>query len=149
MTIQRLSPNHPLLKEAIQFFWTCWGNESNFNFYEDCILHALEKPLQLPNFYILADGNDIIGTYALITNDLISRQDLIPWLACVFVKEEHRGKGLAERLLNHSKSEAEAMGYSTTYLSTDLVDFYERKGWTYFTDAHNPFGDTFKVYRSA
>ena len=146
MQITELS-NHLKLKDtAINYFWKCWGSDSNYIFYKDCILHSLNKENPLPKFYIgLLDG-ELIGSYALVTNDIISRQDLMPWLACLFVNEEHRNKGYGGRFLQHGLQEAHAKGFSKLYLSTDLIGFYEKKGWGHKCQGYGVGGDEFKVY---
>jgi N-acetylglutamate synthase-like GNAT family acetyltransferase len=79
------------------------GNESNFDFYKDCIENSLSDDKSLPKFYIMLDNDEIIGSYALLTNDIISRQDLMPWFACLFVDGNYRSQGLAEELMNLKK----------------------------------------------
>ena len=74
---------------------------------------------------------------------------LMPWLACLYVNETHRNQGLAEQLLAHSLAEAQRKGFDHLYLSTDLVDFYEKKGWQLYTTAYGIGGDAFKVYQHA
>lgn len=146
MKIIEISKRPDLLEEAINFFWKCWGNEHNHNFYKDCIVHSLDEKNDLPKFYIGMKDEKIIATYALITNDLISRQDLMPWLACLFVKEHARNKGYAEQLLKHGIEQAQSKGFKEIYLSTDLENFYERKGWTYICDGYGFSGGKDKIY---
>ena len=75
-------------KRKVSYFVSCWGNENNFKFYEDCIINSIDVKVPLPKFYLaLDDTGSIIGSYALLTNDLISRQDLMPWFAGC----QHRG----------------------------------------------------------
>ncbi len=70
MKIFELSEQPNQLEEAIQFFWKCWGNDSNLNFYDDCIRNSLDKKNAIPKFYIGIESEQIVGTYALIINDL-------------------------------------------------------------------------------
>ncbi len=145
--IVELSQSPELAGKAVDFFWKCWGNDKNFAFYEDCIVHSLDKNVPLPKFYLALDqGDRIIGTYALLTNDLISRQDLMPWLACLFVAEEHRNQGIAGRLLEHGLKEAGDKGFEKLYLYTDLVNFYERKGWRHLCNGYNVGMLEVKIY---
>lgn len=146
MEIVRLHSSSDQLEEGIQFFWKCWGSESNFSFYQDCILHSLQDANTLPNFYLLLDQEKIVGSYALLTNDIISRQDLFPWFACLYVVEDQRGKGLAGQLLEHGLHETRRLGFEHLYLSTDLIGFYEKKGWQLLTQAFGVGGDAFNVY---
>jgi len=101
--------------------------KNNFKFYQDCIVNSLDKKNALPKFYIVLNDNEIIASYALLTNDIISRQDLYPWLACLFVNPEHSNKGIAEQLLIHGLQETKNKGFDRLYLSSDLENFYEKK----------------------
>ncbi|MEO1627643.1 MAG: GNAT family N-acetyltransferase [Bacteroidota bacterium] len=146
MTIELLTEKSSLLDQGIRYFWTCWGRDSNFSFYENCIQNSLSDAIDLPKFYLLLQGEEIIGSYALLRNDIISRQDLVPWFACLHVEEAFRNRGLAEKLLKHALEEAQKMGYDQLYLSTSLDGFYEKKGWTFFADGYGVGGDLFKIY---
>ena len=145
--IVELSHRPDLVSSAVNFFWTCWGNENNFKFYEDCIINSIDVNISLPKFYLALDHTDtIIGTYALLTNDLISRQDLMPWLACLFMKEDYRNKGIAGSLLDHGLNEAKMKGFQKLYLYTDLENFYERKGWKHMCNGYNVANMEVKIY---
>jgi len=93
MMIFELSEKPDKLEEAIEYFWKCWGNDSNLNFYDDCIRNSLNEEIKIPKFYIGLESDEIVGSYALISNDLISRQDLFPWFACLYVGWTEYGKG--------------------------------------------------------
>lgn len=144
--IELLTKESELLEKGIHYFWKCWGNDSNFNFYNDCIQNSLSDKVSLPKFYILTKGQNIIGSYALLINDIISRQDLLPWFACLFVNEQFRNKGYAENILIHGLNEANIRGFKKLYLSTDLKDFYEKKGWDLFSHGYGLNGDKFNIY---
>ena len=85
MNIELINKNSKLLEKGIEYFWKQWGNSSNFDFYKDCIENSIYDDKSLPKFYLMLDEGKIIGSYALLINDLISRQDLFPWFACLFV----------------------------------------------------------------
>jgi len=149
MEIIELSDRPELIEEGIQYFWKQWGNDSNEAFYADCIRNSLNDRDSIPKFYLALEGNKIVGSYALITNDLISRQDLIPWFACLLVEPSHRNKGIAGKLLDHASEQAKTLGYVRLYLSTDLEGFYEAKGWNYMTKGFNFNGEAIKIYEHA
>lgn len=146
MNIIELSSRPDLLEKGIQYFWGQWGNDDNFAFYKNCIDHSLDPKKLLPKFYLALQEERIIGSYALLVNDLVSRQDLMPWLACLYVEEDCRGRGVAETLLKHGLKETKQKGFETLYLSTDLENFYEKKGWQHIGESYNPFGESFKIY---
>jgi N-acetylglutamate synthase-like GNAT family acetyltransferase len=73
--------------------------------------HSLDSDSVLPKFYVMLDDNRIVGTYALLRNDLISRQDLYPWFACLFVEPVYRGNKIGSQLLEHAKKQANEKGF--------------------------------------
>jgi N-acetylglutamate synthase-like GNAT family acetyltransferase len=103
----------------------------------------------LPRFYIAVQNNSIVGTYALLRNDLISRQDLYPWLACLYVVPELRGNRVGSILLKHAIKETGGLGLPKLYLSTDLEGYYEKYGWTLLTTGYIFNGDATKIYEAA
>ncbi len=146
MNIELLHKEGKLLERGIEYFWKQWGNESNFDFYKNCIENSIADTKSLPKFYLMLDEDKIIGSYALLTNDLISRQDLFPWFACLFVDESYRNQGLANELIQHSVDESRKRGFDNLYLSTALNDFYEKKGWKYYSQGFTVFGDRINIY---
>ena len=52
MKVIELSNKLKLLDEAINYFWNCRGNDSNFAFYKDCIKHLLNGENPLLKFYL-------------------------------------------------------------------------------------------------
>jgi len=146
MKIELITKESNLLEKGTEYFWKQWGTESNFNFYKDCIENSISDNKSLPKFYLMLDKDKIIGSYALLTNDIISRQDLMPWFACLYVDENYRNLGLAERLIRHGLNESQKKGFKTLYLSTDLIDFYEKKEWNYLSNGYGVDGNKIKIY---
>ena len=149
MHIVELSERSDLIEVGIRYFWEKWGNSNNFNFYQDCALHSLEATNALPKFYLAVDGNKIAGSYALLVNDINSRQDLMPWFACLFVESDYRGRRLGFDLQNHGLAEARRKGFPNLYLSSDLENYYEKNGWTYFAQTYGVTGGEIKVYQQS
>lgn len=114
--IIEVSDRPELLDKAVEFIWKFWGDDTNFRFYKDCIIHSLEKDKILPKIYLALEIDEIVGSYALLTNYLISRQDLMLWLACLYVTDQYRYNGIATRLLNHGLKETKKKGFRTLYL---------------------------------
>lgn len=146
MKIFELSEKPNMIKQAVEYFWKCWGNDSNLIFYNDCIKNSFHKENSLPKFYIGIESDQIIGSYALLTNALISRQDLLPWFACLFVNKSHRNNGYAEMLLAHGLNQAKNKGFEHLYLSSDLLNFYEKKGWNELGKGYSVSGGEIKIY---
>jgi N-acetylglutamate synthase-like GNAT family acetyltransferase len=149
MKILELQKNSRIFEEAVKAFWEQWGSEENYRFYYDCMFHSCRTEENLPRFYIALEEEQIIGTYALLRNDLNSRQDLFPWFACLYIDPDHRGKGLGSNLLEHALQEAHEKGYKHLYLTTDLEGYYEKYGWIHTTEAIGLSGGSMNVYQKA
>ncbi|MBM7583488.1 GNAT superfamily N-acetyltransferase [Bacillus pakistanensis] len=146
MEIIEIGQKKELFNDAVHVFWKEWGNEDNFKFYQDCMIHSCKTEDEIPRFYVALINESIIGTYALIRNDLNSRQDLSPWLACLFVDPKYRGSDIGAKLLQHAMEETSKKGYENLYLTTDLEGYYERYGWQHLTDCYGVSGGSIKVY---
>ena len=138
---------HPdYLGRAVDYFASKWSVPRNI--YHDCISNSLTTQSPLPRWYIMISDNKIIGSYGLIVNDLISRQDLWPWICAIYIEESERGKALGSHLLEHGRKEAAALGFPIVYLCTDHVGFYERYGWRYIGDGYSVSGEKTRMYEA-
>jgi N-acetylglutamate synthase-like GNAT family acetyltransferase len=95
----------------------------------------------------MTDGKEIVGCYALIVNDFISRHDLLPWFACLFIEEPERGKRLSGRMFDHAKLEARGAGHDTIFLTTDHSELYEKFGWERIEDGYDLDGERTRIYK--
>jgi len=146
MEILNIQNHAELFDESVEMFWEQWGNETNYEFYKDCMRHSSKDKGGIPRFYIAKEDNEIVGTYALLRNDINSRQDLFPWLACLYVKPEHRGKAIGKSLLEHGLNVTAQLGHEKLFLTSDLEGYYENYGWVNSTVTYGPFGGSIKVY---
>ncbi len=137
------------VEKAIDYIYGIWGSDKSYEYYHDAIIHSSEEGKNLPKFYLLIKEDEIIGCYALITNDFISRHDLFPWFACLYIDEGERGKELGNLMMEHAEREAKSSGYSFLYLTTDHAGYYEKYGWDRIEDAYEVDGTRARVYRKA
>lgn len=133
-------------KDAIAYFQKCWASEENKMVYEDCILSCLNSDSPLPQWYLLLEDDQIIGCAGLVTNDFISRMDLWPWLCALYIEEEHRGHSYGNILIGQIKKDAKRLGFSSIYLSTDLIGYYERYGFEKIGTGFHPWGESSSIY---
>jgi GNAT superfamily N-acetyltransferase len=70
----------------------------------------------------------------------------MPWLACLYVNEPYRGKGLAGQLLQHGLEQARLKGFPLLYLYTDLEGFYEKKWWNNMGYGYTTSDDKYRIY---
>lgn len=100
-----------------------------FHAFTDVLCEIFSAEKQLPGCYMMLRGGNIIGFYQLVKQELLIRKDLSPWITCLFIDENERGKRLSSRLLEHGRTVAGKLGYSKVYLTTDHIQFYERFGF--------------------
>jgi len=146
MTIVNVRKQPEYREQAIAYIQSKWANRRNRKVYEDCITHSIDAKNPLPVWYLLLDGEAIIGCAGLITNDFISRMDLYPWLCALFIEKKYRGQSLGNLLLSQAKEDVANMGLATLYLSTDHKGYYEKYGFTYIGDGYHPWGDSSRIY---
>ncbi|MGM0824993.1 MAG: GNAT family N-acetyltransferase [Pseudomonadota bacterium] len=84
----------------------------------------------VPSIFIATSGRELVGSAALVQQDMATRTDLSPWLAAVYVKEGFRHQGVATRLIARCEREAAHAKAHTWYLYTEFASgLYERLGW--------------------
>lgn len=107
--------------------------------------HAMVKT-DIAQTFVATYQDQFLGTVALWRNDLCSRQDLYPWMACLYVKEEFRHYGIGTLLQNKVMEVAKQLGYSHIYLITNHDNLYEKNGWLFLEKAPLGDGTLTKVY---
>ena len=83
MKIISVKENPEFKDRAIKFIQSKWASEQSMMVYEDCITHCITPSNPLPQWYLLMDGDKIIGCAGIVTNDFISRMDLYPVVCCI------------------------------------------------------------------
>lgn len=117
------------LKDGLEFFdnvvvsiWKQWGTEKNHNFFKSLIQNIVNNESEdIPQVYIAIEENKFIGTIALLRNDLKSRQDLFPWLACLYVVEQEKGRNIGRLLEKHCENRVKEMGYNRECLQIEKL----------------------------
>lgn len=110
--------------------WLCraFGNAQSRAFFDSIVVSSLKKS-GLPVTFIARDGDRLVGTVGLWRSDLLSRQDLTPWLAALYVDEAYRGRGIGQQLQAHGVEMARQAGCEALYLYATFTGYYERHGW--------------------
>lgn len=113
---------------AAQWFHSKWGIPSDA--YLACMDAYLNRETEY-GWYLCLDGDRIVGGLGVIENDFHNRRDLTPNVCAVYTEPDHRGRGIAGRLLDMAVADLRAAHISPVYLVTDLTGFYEQYGWEF------------------
>ncbi len=120
-----------------------WGNkqlsEDEYNLKIKKKIDEMIDNLNNP-FYcklILLDDDKLLGFVSIFPTDGKERLDLTPWYATMYVKEEYRGLGYSKILNEAILKEAKKRSFKKIYLKTDLINYYEKFGFTYLEDLSN------------
>lgn len=148
MRIISVRENPEYKDTAVAYFQNHWASEDSMMVYDDCITHCVGAEAPLPQWYLLLDGERIIGCAGLITNDFISRMDLYPWLCALYIEEDRRGHAYGALLLEKAKQDAKASGFEKLYLCSDHVGYYERYGFTRIGTGYHPWGETSGIFEA-
>ncbi len=120
-------------EQVTEWLWQAFGSQESRGFFAS-IVAASQREGEMPLTFIALEGEKVVGTVGLWRCDLISRQDLWPWLAALYIDESQRGKGLGELLQRHVAEYARELGFESLYLYSACKAYYERFGWRYIGD---------------
>lgn len=130
-----------------EWLWRAFGADALPRAFFASIVEHSQTPGALPITFVAVEGERLLGTVGLWRCDLISRQDLYPWMAALYVAPEARGQGLAGKLQQHVIGYARAQGYTELFLYSACRDFYERFGWQYIGECLEYPASAVSLYR--
>jgi len=94
----------------------------------------------LPVTILAVEKDKCIGTISLVKNDLKERT-YGPWLASLYIDEDHRGRGIGTKLIQEIERSAKKLGYEEMYLRTEhAVEYYIKLGWEKVESLNDEFG---------
>jgi N-acetylglutamate synthase-like GNAT family acetyltransferase len=121
-----------VLPELAKLHFDEWKHLSPDTTLEDRVLklQTIAQSSDVPCFVVAIDNNVLVGSAALVKEDMRTRKDLSPWLAGVFVKPEYRKNGIATSLVRRIEGEATRRGIRKLFLFTEHArDLYSKLGW--------------------
>ena len=134
------------IQAAIELVHGEFGNEKNYEAFAELLRRSM-TPRELPLCVVAIDRGELVGAAGILRADLISRQDLYPWLGNLVVRPDRRGEGIGLAMLRWSAKACRELGYGTMYLYTQLDGYYEKLGWQMFGTACEQDGSVQKLYR--
>ena len=133
----RIREHEEWVRRAAEWFHHKWGIP--LEAYLESMQESIHKSTGLclngisdvPEWYIVLDGENIIAGIGVIENDFHNRKDLTPNVCAVYVEEAYRCQGIAGEMLKTVCDDFAEKGVYTLYLLTDHTSFYERYGWEF------------------
>lgn len=134
LTIELLV-DHPQHRElVIDWIWQAFGADNSRGFFASIVDSSMQRSGLPLTFIALLDGQPV-GTVGLWRCDLMSRQDLTPWLAALYIAEPQRSQGLGVQLQQFVVDYSRQAGFADLYLYATFAGYYERHGWRYLGEA--------------
>ena len=139
--------NHLEFKEKIiEWLNDEFGGESSRAFYKEIIEHSLEE-MKLPITFVAIENHEVIGTVGIWRGDLLSRQDLFPWISALVVRQDYRNKGVGQALQKFALNYCQSHNFGDVYLYTDIENYYEKMGWEFIDEGYEYSGGKVKIYK--
>lgn len=137
-------PEHSEL--ITDWLFQAFGSENSRDFFASIVNSSL-RPEGLPVTFVALLDDKPVGSVGLWRCDLISRQDLYPWLAALYIDESQRGCGLGAQLQHHVEAFSRRTGFRELYLYATFANYYERFGWQYIGDGLDYPDQPVRLYR--
>ena len=135
LEIKKLKDSKQYFNDVFECLYEHWGN-NNPEYWKSVILYSMGDK-EIPCTYVVLNESIFVGTFSIWSCDLMSRQDLYPWLAGIVVKKEFRKLGVGTYIQFQAVSILKNLGIKKAYLFTIINGFYEKTGWTYISDVYD------------
>jgi GNAT superfamily N-acetyltransferase len=135
--IASIADHLELVDTIARWHWNEWGHSDPDGSLQSWTEGLRERTNRdsIPTTYVALHDDKPIGSVTLVEHDMSTRLDLSPWVAGVYVKPQHRGRGVGSALVQHAVAEAANMGVKRLYLYTNPArEFYEKLGWRHVAD---------------
>ena len=147
--LERSANHRPYVDQVVDWFYRWWGAPGGFKFEQvrEFVEHSLNDGARLPQLFAAVDEERLFGVFAVsMSDDLITRCDVYPWLANVYVDESLRGQGVGRFLLSNLDAVMSELGLPELFLYTKHNGLYEKFGFE-FVEHVNTYKDESPVER--
>ncbi len=132
-TIVPLSDRPDLLPVLAEWYFQEWGRlvPGLTLLDQQQRLEVFLQDGELPLLLIVLDDAVPVAAAQLKFHERTERPERLHWLGGVYVHPEHRGRGLAEKVIRELLARGRALGVRDVYLQTEADDggLYRRLGW--------------------
>ncbi len=133
MHIESIADHLDLVDRIAQWHFAEWGHLDPSGTLEAWTegLRQRTKRNQIPTSYVALEADELLGSVTLVEHDMLTRPDLSPWLAGVYVTPARRHQGIGSALVCYAVQQAAQMGVKRLYLYTHPArEFYTKLGWS-------------------
>jgi len=134
VTIDYLAHRHELIPTLAMWLHQEWGHLRPNETIDDRAARVERAcgHCQIPTTFVAMADNQPVGCASLVEHDMLTRPELSPWLAGVFVPTQHRRRGIGAALVNRVVREARLLGVPRLYLYTPGSGaLYLQLGWSF------------------
>ena len=135
--IESIADHLELVALIAQWHYAEWGYldpSGTLETWTEGLRHRTKRE-QIPTTYVALEGEEPLGSVTLVEHDMLTRPDLFPWLAGVYVTPEYRLQGIGSLLVRHAVQQAAQMGVQRLYLYTHAARvFYAKLGWRFLAE---------------
>ena len=139
MLIQKVDKGTDLADMLLAYVENCSWTEAKEHIAE--MIRAWKFADWETMFAAIHDGK-IVGMASAMKTDYYPLPDIHPWVSCIFVSEEYRGRKISGELIAYANQYLKKHGFSRSYIPSEFFGLYERYGYSYLRDIVNYGGGT-------
>jgi GNAT superfamily N-acetyltransferase len=110
-----------------------WHRLPIHDYFDDVATGRKKRDGLLPRTFVAVREGEALGTVSLLLDDMETRPDLNPWLACLYVQTKFRKQGIGAKLVRHAERIARSLGIRTLILFTVReAELFSQLGWKEF-----------------
>ena len=125
--------NHPSHLPAIARWCAAeWPQYYDDGSYQSAYQYHLttQQERVIPSGMLALSDDSLLGTISLLEEDMSIRPQYGPWLGCLYVDPQYRGRNVARSLINFATEHARSIGLEELYAwSHTMGAFIQRLGW--------------------
>ena len=143
VTVERLTPDSPRWQQAIDLAQHCsWEAGPHF-----AQLLRENRFADWETAFAACAGDEVVGFCSFLKEDYYPDHRYWPWISSLFVTEAWRGRRVSRQLIRAAEEYAQAAGFDTVYIPSDMEGFYEKCGYVPCDRLVNYGGDTDTIFR--
>lgn len=131
---------------AARYIYNNYNGNSDYKKFENSVYEAESSKDATPQWYLAEENHQIVGCAGLVKQDAVDRDDLTPWICCLYVEPKSRGIGLGEMLIDKILEDADNNKVDEVYVCSEQLGFFTKFGFTYHSSGFTPDREGVKIY---